>query len=522
MVTSPIEGTEVFETLRNALEQKRRDLAECQEQSSRLDQQLRDLLARRGEMLLGLAKHYLPDISRPTIAQTFEGIRDDLLAILARREALQQAIRNEVSRYQRTRDDRNLSLDEVTKLLNAKVAARERLEAQVAESLKGNGDYQERSTLALQAEQSLHRNEQRVADITSEAEAKLPAYKSSRLFRYLLERGFGTTDYAAKGWTRSIDSWIAGMIDFANARIGYDFLTKTPQLVAEEVTRRREQFTNLMEQVEAIQKAEADRLGLTTVLQEGEALGTRRDVLVKEIEALHAHVEQKTQQLAALDQNQNQFTNEAIDKLKAFLGETRLAILETRARQTPEPQDDAIVRDLVKLDRETETLQPRLEESTQRQAILDREQDGIDVLVRRYRQANFDSQRSYFEGDFDLARNLSAFQDGQLDTDRFWQSIQASQRFRPHWIESTTDTGTQVIGSPAGRILMGSILEMATQAMQNAAVRGVQRRGDIFGPSSYPTEYQDSSPSSYEPPSSWSPPSSSSSNEGSFTSGQGF
>jgi hypothetical protein len=36
-----------------------------------------------------------------------------------------------------------------------------------------------------------------------------------------------------------------------------------------EVTRRRQQFDELMQQVEALQHAEAERIGLTKVLQEG-------------------------------------------------------------------------------------------------------------------------------------------------------------------------------------------------------------------------------------------------------------
>ena len=79
---------------------------------------------------------------------------------------------------------------------------------------------------------------------------------------------------------RSIDAWVARLIDFGNARQGYEFLKKTPKLVADEVIRRRELFTKLMQQVEALEHAEADKIGLISVLKDGEALGARRDALV--------------------------------------------------------------------------------------------------------------------------------------------------------------------------------------------------------------------------------------------------
>ncbi len=504
--------------LRGELDRTRRELSECQGRASQGDDDLRSLVARRGDTLLQLARHYLPDISRTTIQKTFEEIRDELLAVLARREARQREVRRDLDDARKTIDLRVRTLDEVTARLNEKVARRELLEAEVAQSLKRNEHFQKRSVLALQAEEKLHRDEQRAADLASEASAKLPHYEKSRLFRYLIACGYGTPAYKAGGWTRSIDTWVAGLIDFANARNGYDFLKKTPPLVAEEVPRRREQFSGLMQQVEAIQKGEADRLGLTDVMKEGDALGTERDRLVAEIEALHAQAQATQKTLAELDENQNPFYAEAVEKLRAFLGETRVAILEQRARLTPEPDDDALVRDLARLAEDSESLRRQMDELARQRASLDRKQEGLDLLVRRYRQANFDSQRSFFEDGFDLGRGLDAFDNGQLDADRLWRSIQASQRFRPHAVDPPNGMGTQAIDNPAGRVLMGALIEVASAALQQAAVRGVQRRGDVFTPSWSPPDTSGSGSGSGGSPSPPPPPS----NEGSFTSGEGF
>ncbi len=78
-----------------------------------------------------------------------------------------------------------------------------------------------------------------------EAAEKLPQYDRSRLFRYLHDRGFGTSEYQAAGWVKSLDRWVADLIDFPNARNGYEFLKKAPGLVAAEVARRRDQFAEL-------------------------------------------------------------------------------------------------------------------------------------------------------------------------------------------------------------------------------------------------------------------------------------
>ena len=121
-------------------------------------------------------------------------------------------------------------------------------------------------------------------------------------------------EYKAGEWTRWIDGRVAKLIGYNDAKIGYEYLKKTPKLVGEEVARRRDQFNALMQQVEAIQHEETDKAGLTKVLGEGDALGTERDRLVQEIEQLRRHAESANQGLAELAASQNQFHTEAIGR----------------------------------------------------------------------------------------------------------------------------------------------------------------------------------------------------------------
>ena len=510
-----LEGTEVFRNLKAALERAQGTLADCQGETDRLDGQMRDLLARRGEALLKLARHYLPEISRPAIESTFEGIRGDLLGILAQREARRNELQAQLNQGNEEVRRRNAEIDDVTNRLNEKVALREQLEAKVAETLKGNADFQERSKLALQAEEKLHHDERRVEDMAKEAAEKLPRYDRSRLFRYLHDRGYGTSDYKPGGWVRSIDRWVAGLIDYPGARQGYEFLKKTPELVAAEVSRRRDLFTELMKQVEAIEKAEADEVGLTAVLAEGDALGTERDRLVHELERLQKQAQEIQQGLAELEQAQNRFYTQAIERFRAFLGETKVAFLQNRARQTPEPDDDAIVAEVAQLDEQIGGITPRVASLAGRRKEADRVQEGLDQVLRKYRRANYDSDRSYFE-DFDPDRERARFEDGSMDVDDLWRAIRAAQRFRPNWVESTASNGVQVIASPAGRVILGAIVEIAGAAMRDAAYRGVQRRSDA----SFPTFPTFPSPGGGGPSSSGG--SSNSGSEGGFTSGEGF
>jgi hypothetical protein len=467
---------------------------------------MQELLSRRGESLLQLARMYLPEMSRAAIDHTFESIRGELRGILARRDARQAELKDQSAQIEQETAGKTHELEAVTDRLNEKVAQREKLEAQVADTLKRNSEFQERSKLAMQAEESLHKNEQRVGDIQNESAKKLPAYEKSRLFLYLYERQFGSPAYKAGEWTRWIDGWVAKLIGYNNAKIGYEYLKKTPTLVAEEVGRRRDQFNALMQQVEAIQRTEADKAGLTQVLSEGDALGKERDRLVQVVEQAHQKAEGVQQELASLSATQNQFYTEAIERFRRFLGDTKLAILQKRATETPEPQDDRIIADLVMLDREIEEIHPRVAELEDQRKASERVQQGLDTIVRRYRQANFDSQRSFFPGGFDARRLADRFRDGFIDADGLWKEIESAQQFRPHWVDSTFASGTQVFTSPTGRVLMGAIVNAANAALQESASRGVRRReADVFNTfPSFPSPSSSSSSSPSPPSISWS------------------
>jgi hypothetical protein len=503
----PTEGSDVLNRLQAALRTAGESLAKYDADASAVDAQARDLVARRGEALLELARHFLPEITRPAIQSTFEGIRGDLTAILARKESRQRDLRDRLSAAEDAARRLDAETDAVTARLNAKVAGRAALEAKVAETLKADADFQGRSKLALDAEQRLHRDELRVAEVQKEAAEKLPRYDRSKVFLYLYGRKFATPEYRGEGLVKSLDRWVAGLIKFTDARAGYDFLKRTPDLVAAEVARRRDTFHELMAQVAALQKEAADKAGLTAVLTEGDALGTQRDALVAQRDDLRKQAQILQQGLGELDRSQNAFYAEAVERFRAFLADTKLALIERRAKQTPEPDDDAIVAEVGRLDGRLDEIKPRLVELADRRQAADRAREGIERVIGRYRKANFDSDRSYFEDPFDPSRALADFDAGRSDANALWETLDAAQRFRPRWIESTTKGAVEAATSPAGRVILGAILDVATTAAQASAHRGVRRHSEA---------------SAWSPPPHDAGPASSSSSEGSFTTGEGF
>jgi hypothetical protein len=330
----------------------------------------------------------------------------------------------------------------------------------------------------------LERNEARVAEMKQQAEKKLPSFDNSRLFKYLYDAGWGTSRYQGEGFTRRIDAWVARMIDFPAARRGYDFLRVTPELMAQEVTRRRDKFNELMQQVEAIEDRVSDEVGLTAVMREGQQLGAQRDKLVGDAARSQDELLKRQQEVLKLAGVQNEFYEQALARMQNFLANMPPAQLAAESRRTPDVTDDTIVA-------EVSYLSGQLAEVDQRSAALahqrqswDQRLCGLQTVVQRFRQAEFDSRRSLFPAELDADGLTGQYLDGRLSANDLWTTLQQHQQFAPEWHEQPRGAdgreggwiNAEVIGD-VSQVLIHVLAEVAGAAMRNSAYRGVERRG---------------------------------------------
>ena len=479
-----ISGRGVGQALKQATEQLRRHYGECQTSLKNLDESSKELVDRRGQTLLELAEHYLPEVDRESVLASFRGIRNELLKVLARKQKREQQLHEALKTDETEAIRLQADLEKTTDALNEKVADRERLEDIVAEKLKAHSEFQKLSKQALLAEQELQKNEDRIAEIKQEAGEKLPAYEKNRMFRYLYDRGFGTSQYKKKGLTRTLDRWVAKFVKYGRSRRGYDFLRVTPELMAAEVVRRREQFNVLMEQIEAIEDEISDEVGLTKVLEEGQKLGAQRDGLVEELAELEKRFTSHHQELQTLEGTQNEFYEQGVGQMKAFLAEMKHSWLEHQARSTPERQDDELVAEIAWLNEQLDNASRDSSKLTKEQRNWEERFEGLQEVAQRFRKADFDSRRSIFSDDLDIDRLLGDYMRGETSREEMWSVLRRQQHFQqmryeqPGWsVDTTWGRGGWGGGGNLSGVLGRVLIEVAGEAMKHAVRRGMQRRG---------------------------------------------
>jgi chromosome segregation ATPase len=503
MVGTFVAGKSVYQTLDDSVRQTHSQVERCDAQLKSLGEEATELMTQRGAILLDLAHHYLPEISRETIADTFQEIRVDLQQVLESKLRRQQQLRQELETVETDLLRQQVEMDQVTEELDEKVAQREKLESEVAERLAEHEMFQQLSGRALQAEQELDRNEQRIAEIGKEVKEKRPAYEKSRLFQYLHTQGYGTPGYdpQSRNWpqgrkwglTKRLDRWVAGMIDYARARRSYDFLRVTPELMVAEVERRRTEFNALMEQVELIEDSISDEVGLTEVLREGDRLGTQREAKVQSLEKLTKSKVHHQEELQRLESARNQYYEQAIKKMKQFLATLDEARLAERARRTPESDDDQLVQEITDLGNQLEQTRQQATSLTRERQSRNEKLHGLQQLLMQFRSAEFDSRRSHFASSFQLESHLRGYQEGRESEQQVWNTIRQHQQFAPTWSDQMGQGqwGQGQLGqgqaggfgrgfdSELSSVLLRGLAEVAGAALRGAAYRGMQRRGPV-------------------------------------------
>ena len=472
-------GRTIGRALELAAERLRRELDEHDASVSGLDEQAKDLVVRRGDALLELARHYLPDISSGSIENAFREVRDELLEVLNRKQRRQELIRAQIASITKEVAAHESRLEEINQALSAKADEREQLEETLAERLHGSEEFQVLSKQALDAELELEKNERRVEEIEKDAAEKLPAYQQSRLFKYLLDRGYGTAKYEKDGIIRRLDGWVSKMIDFPAARRGYHFLKTTPQLIAQEVERRRDMFNGLMERVEAIEDQTADDIGLTEILRQGQQLGGDRDRLVAALAAKEESVRTLDDELLELEGTRNEYYDQALARMRSFLTSSQERRLMQHSRTTSDPRDDAIVAEVAWLNSQLQDVRRRGGMLEKQRAERDALLAGLQEVQQRFRRHEFDSQRSHFHSRFDVNAHVDRYLAGRVGPEGLWNAIAENQRFAPTWHDPGRRRRHDPFDSDVSHVLLRVLGEVAGHALRTAVERGMDRRGPL-------------------------------------------
>lgn len=476
MVANLVAGRNVLRAMEGAVRDARRRAIGVRANLDKLDDFMADIIKQRGHSLVELAQHYLPEMSQATVAKQYSEVRTQLEQLLRKKQQHERDLQRAWDENLDRRAGVENRIDRLTQKLDELADRRSELEQQLATRLKQSTEFQQSSEQALDAENELKRNELRIAEMRQEAQEKLPTYEKSKLFQYLYRRGYGTREYQGKGLTKSLDGWVAKLVKYNKNRQSYNFLRATPELMATEVDRRRDDFNRLMQQIEAMEDEISDEIGLTALLSEGGSLGEQRATELANLERLETERNSIEKNIARLEATENEYYEAGVDRLKQFLGTLNESALELRTKATPQATDDAIFREIKQLNQQLRDARQQSHDDRQLLEVWHDKISGLDQVIRRFRSSEFDSRRSSFSRRFDVDREIDRYLQGNNSVAGLWSVVRQHQQFVNTNYDDSWDGLEGIFDSDVSHVLGRVLIEVAGAAMRQSAQRGMHRR----------------------------------------------
>ena len=468
----PISGPVVHQQLMDAyartqekLDSERERVLNAKDKRDRLDDE-------RSDALRSLAEHYLPELTKEAIHETWGEVREAVSEILARKEDEARRQQEELERLSAKRTLAEDQLVDLNRDLDEAQQAQKEVALQVERRLQDDQDFVMLSDRAAIAEAALERAEANLHEIDQEAVRKLPGYEESSLFHYLYDRGYGTPKYSKRGFTRRMDRWLARYIDFSKAKQGYDFLKQTPDQMREIIAEDRKSLDLVMGELEGKRDRVARELGLPAKIRESRDLEKRRESHLTILDEVVSSTEQLQIERTELEDPRGPYYRKAIEAFRKQLEQYKTSDLRDRAEQTEtDLTDDQIVARISGVESDIGDL----DDATRRQRDGVRDlQDFLEELgrvIQRFRAAQFDSNRSQFIGTLDIDEEVDQAEKGD-DAQDLWQRIRRAQRW------GSVESESSSTGSSLKSVLVNAMGNAAGSERADQARRAGARRAD--------------------------------------------
>lgn len=445
-------GTSVHKSIKDQVKVLEKNHEALAEQVYGHENRLKELTTERENCFARLAVVYLPEMEAESVKKTMHEVQGAVQRIFEQKQRRRSDLEEQMQAAREHRQLLETQLERVTDELNDKVAAREQTIAEVATQLKSNPAYTKLNAEAQAAKERLSQNNRRVEEVETESQIKLVPYYNNNIFTYLLRQDFGTDGYGARGWTQRLDKWAANIIGFTAAKKNYDFLRSIPELMGIEVKRRQDELTALVKQVRSIEEEVEKRYGLAVIVQEGMEVGKRRDTLMADREVVTKQYEKLAKERAELDNTKDEYHQEALDKLKAYLKGESIVALKSRARATSGTEDDKMVTRIEKIDEEIGGLREKAKTAKGERDDIESKVKKLNSVLTRFTREDYESSRSYFDDGFDIGPILTGYLLGRLSSDDAWRKVEQCQHFRPRQTyRSSYDNDSSGGGYSSGR-----------------------------------------------------------------------
>jgi hypothetical protein len=370
----------------------------------------------------------------------------DVARLVAERAHEQAALRRQLQQAEALQQQRSVEHDEAAQTHEQAVAAAGESVESVLMAVRATTAQQALLHAEEHAEAQRQAAQQELQSCADLLQASNVQLQSDPLTAYLMQCGYGSEAYAARGPVAMLDRWVAGVCDFGSARLR--------QALAQAQHARAQQAAEIAEiEIDAAVAArEAPEIAAVhsspaRALLEAEAEASQsranRLAALRSAETQVAAIESA---LDGIERNADRRSLQALEALVARLHGSDDASLHRAVADTRSTDDDQLAIELSQRRRELEILAAEADTLGGEIEQLRSELVTVKNVAREFPARGLNDAYSMFGSTTDVLELLVKLQRGTLGTERFWEHLKTLHRIqRP--VPSSSSSGWQSSGS---------------------------------------------------------------------------
>jgi len=436
-----ISGRDALGFIDESLHQERGRIDTAEVRITDISRQLLALQESRLEDYRELARLRVDMIAAGKMLSSIDALELQVAAALQVRESARAELdkhiatmEDERSALEAQREARRKTLEKAAETLDvAEAATQARLDAEP--------DYRAQEQRTRDAEAIARHAEDKAVQSEQEKNEKGQSYRDDPLFMYLWKREYGMPQYRAWPLTRWLDSKVAHLIRFEDARANYARLQEIPLRLREHADRKKRDAEAAFALLRELDEKAREQDGVV-------ALEQARDNEQAELETIDTRIQETAERHQQLMQRKEAFAagadehyRKAVEYVASELRRDDIRELRRDALATPFPDDDMIVNRMFEHEQQAEQLEASLGElkkalRQQHEKVQELESLRTDFRRRRYDQPGY----GFSDGTL-ITAMLSSFLNGMLDRDGLWRVLEQQQRYRPQRTDPTFGSG---------------------------------------------------------------------------------
>ena len=363
---------------------------------------IKDLVKSKNNAFLRLANIYLPELSETDIDQTLSEMESQIDLIYEDKQDRINRVTLLIKGNQSDTLDYSQKLESIEEQIDQKSEQLDRTNLLIKESLESNTEY-------VSLLDKIETMDQEIKDLTVDAEklakeieVQTQTYTSSKLFMYLLNKGF---DENGSFGDKVLSKWI----NYSDAKKRYDVLQEIPKAAEDNLSTLQGEYENLENQLVLITKETEKEFNLPSLLRFIEEMEIQKNTFDRTLDELHQDQERYDFEMNQLDSLTGSYHQKAISNIVSYLkGKEPKELIEIALR-TDTADDDNLVSDINDYNAQIKALEgtlPALKKEKQKaQEIV----SGLESIRSNFRNRGYNHSRSRFKSGFNVDNYLIGF-----------------------------------------------------------------------------------------------------------------